>query len=258
MTPTSWVSLVSFLFFLLPGLFLDQLSKRHKRTDKESALAELGRIVLGSIGFTSFAVTCLLIAQELKPHWFLNPGKFIGEPGNYFSGHYSLVIRTFLYEEILIFIGVLFFENYRVAKSNPNFTTAHNWYVLFRNRRVETFKARKTMYWIVNRIHPHLRKDDFIVVGKKKTEMVTIPVALVTLKSEQQIVGYVDMYPVEESPNEREIVMSPVEGIYKPYLPESFSKIANQSTDWVKLYLSASSIESIAVVYFKFPLEERI
>ena len=52
--------------------------------------------------------------------------------------------------------------------------------------------------------------------------------------------------------------MSPVEGIYNPYLPESFSKSANQSTDWVKLYLSASSIESIAVVYFKFPLEERI
>ena len=257
MTPTSWVSLVSFLFFLLPGLFLDQLSKRHKRTEKESALAELGRIVLGSIGFTSFALTCLLIAQKTKPHWFLNPEKFISEPGNYFSGHFSLVVRTFLYEGILVFLGVLLFENYRVAKNNPNFTTAHNWDVLFRNRRVETFKATKFMYKIVNRIHPDLRKDDFIIVGGKKTEMVTIPVALVTLKSEQQIVGYVDMYSVEDSPSEREIVMSPVEGMYKPYLPGSFLKIANQSPDWVKLYLSSTSIESIAVVYFKFPMEER-
>ena len=110
---------------------------------------------------------------------------------------------------------------------------------------------------MVNRIHPDLRKDDFIIVGGKKTEMVTIPVALVTLKSEQQIVGYVDMYSVEDSPSEREIVMSPVEGMYKPYLPESFLKIANQSPDWVKLYLSSTSIESIAVVYFKFPMEER-
>ena len=253
MTPSTWVSFLFFLYFLLPGLFLDYRSRRYVPSVKESAIRELSRVVLGSITFTTLGFSILLLVHFIDIHRFVDLRAYFDHPDSYPRNNFRLVFWNMIAELAIAFTGVWLFDNFRQAILSPNLTGTHQWDVLFRNRRVAAALPRRWVVWTVRRFSEGLRDENIVTRGGKKIKIATRPVALVTLNSKEQFVGYVDLYSVEESPSEREILLSFVEGGYRDYLPKRFGDIARVNPDWKRMYIPANSIESIAVTYFEIP-----
>lgn len=259
MTPSTWASFFFFTYFLVPGLFLDILSKRYRRASPETPLREIGRVVLGSMAFSTIGLVFLCIVRLLRPSIIVDPGLWLQNPHGYFVTQYKLIIWTLIFEQIIALLAVALYNSIWVALNNPNFTEAQQWEVLFLNSEVVTGQnpeglIPKSVHYIL-RHWEWLAKRVYGASGAKKKSYIK-PVARVTLNSKEEIVGYVDMYSVEESVADREILLRVInpkdEGVAK--LPQEFQEIMAKDTSWVRMSIPFHSIEKISVVYFEFPL----
>src|SRR6266567_9163130 len=90
MVPSTWLTLLLFLFVVSPGILFDLLgAQRHVRA-AESTFREIGRVVLGSIGFTSLAIALLLLVRLVVPAAMPDPRSLITGGTDYFAAHYVL------------------------------------------------------------------------------------------------------------------------------------------------------------------------
>ncbi|MEU0792318.1 DUF6338 family protein [Amycolatopsis sp. NPDC005961] len=96
MIPGTWLAVILFLIIVAPGLFFDLLSARRRVEVAESAFREVGRVALGSLGFTLVTLVVLLCVQWLFPSLFFNPRAMIVGGTAYLADHYGRVVLTIL------------------------------------------------------------------------------------------------------------------------------------------------------------------
>ncbi len=94
MIPGTWLAAVLFLLVVAPGLFFDLLGARRRVAVAESAFREIGRVALGSLGFTLVTVVLLQAAQWLFPRLFFDPRALILGGKAYLADHYGAVVLT--------------------------------------------------------------------------------------------------------------------------------------------------------------------
>jgi hypothetical protein len=101
MVPSTWLALLLFLFVVSPGILFDLLATRRHVSAAESAFREIGRVVLGSLGFTSVAVALLLIVRAVVPPAMPDPRALISGGTGYFAAHYALIFIAIGAEAVL-------------------------------------------------------------------------------------------------------------------------------------------------------------
>ncbi|WP_290056815.1 DUF6338 family protein [Amycolatopsis solani] len=94
MIPGTWLAAVLFLLVVAPGLFFDLLGARRRVAVAESAFREIGRVALGSLGFTLVTLVLLQAAQWLFPRLFFDPRALILGGNAYLADHYGAVVLT--------------------------------------------------------------------------------------------------------------------------------------------------------------------
>lgn len=70
MLPSSWLTVVSFLLLVAPGLLFDLLAARRRVGVSESAFREVSRIVLASLAFSALGVTSVIACHVFWPTAF--------------------------------------------------------------------------------------------------------------------------------------------------------------------------------------------
>jgi hypothetical protein len=101
MVPTSWLTVVLFLFLIAPGLLFDLLADRRRASVTESAFREAGRVILASLVFDSFAFVVLMGIQRLHPRWVPDPAAMVRGGIGYVADHYNLVLITIIVQTLL-------------------------------------------------------------------------------------------------------------------------------------------------------------
>lgn len=94
MIPTTWLALILFLLVVSPGLFFDLLAARRRVGTVESAFREIGRVAMGSLGFTLVTLLAVLGLRQLFPRLFLDPHALILTGNTYLADHYGDVVLT--------------------------------------------------------------------------------------------------------------------------------------------------------------------
>lgn len=94
MIPTTWLAVILFLLVVSPGLFFDLLAARRRVGVVESAFREIGRVAMGSLGFTLVTLVVVLGAQQLFPQVFFDPHALILNGNAYLADHYGQVVLT--------------------------------------------------------------------------------------------------------------------------------------------------------------------
>jgi hypothetical protein len=115
MVPTTWLSLLLFLFVVSPGVLFDLLESRRRVSAAESTFREIGRVVLGSLGFTVIALALLLLARLFVPHQLPDPKALITGGGTYFASHYALMFAAIGAETVLAH-GIAYLLHVALAK----------------------------------------------------------------------------------------------------------------------------------------------
>lgn len=101
MVPNTWISLVLFLFVVSPGILFDLLESRRRASAAESAFHEIGRVVLGSVGFTGLAVAMLAVVRVIWPFLMPDPAELIVGGSRYFAQQYLLILIAIVVETVL-------------------------------------------------------------------------------------------------------------------------------------------------------------
>jgi len=98
MVPTSWLALLLFLLVVSPGLLFELLSARRRPGVVESAFREIGRIVLGSLGFTIAAIVVLSVISLFAPAIAPSPRGLITADSAYLADHYAALLTAVVIE----------------------------------------------------------------------------------------------------------------------------------------------------------------
>jgi len=91
MVPSSWLTVVLFLFLVSPGLLFDLLALRRRTGAVESAFHETSRIVLASLGFTVLALAVLALVGAAFPGLLPDPKGLFDPNGVYAVDHWPAV-----------------------------------------------------------------------------------------------------------------------------------------------------------------------
>ncbi|MBE1500491.1 hypothetical protein H4696_007591 [Amycolatopsis lexingtonensis] len=94
MIPSTWLAVVLFLIVVAPGLFFDLLGARRRVEAAESAFREIGRVALGSLGFTLVTLLLLLGVRWVFPRLLFDPKSLILGGSAYLAEHYGQVVLT--------------------------------------------------------------------------------------------------------------------------------------------------------------------
>lgn len=71
MIPGSWFALASFFALVAPGVLYDLLASRRRVQRQETALRELGRVILASLIFTAVGLGAAAAASAVRPTTFM-------------------------------------------------------------------------------------------------------------------------------------------------------------------------------------------
>lgn len=253
--PTNWVSIFAIFYFLLPGLLVDWYSKRYKKSTPETVLREIGRVVLGSILISGISVTVLSLIHYLIPGRLLDIRGFLLNPKAYFFFNYRIVIFTLVLQTVIMLSLVYVYARFWVSYNDPRLSHDQQWDLLFQNNAIKSPKNGNSVFTRILEWAAKFNKNLALGLYKgSQTKKLTYqkPVALVTLKSGKEFVGFVDMYTVEDSMTDREILMRPVENERMHFLLPPFRTVAELDSSWTRLSIPINSIEYIKVVYWEF------
>ena len=132
MVPSTWLTLLLFLFVVSPGILFDLLgAQRHVRA-AESTFREIGRVVLGSIGFTSLAIALLLLVRLVVPAAMPDPRSLIMGGTDYFAAHYVLVFVAIGVEAVLAH-GAAFLLHTYLARRGATIRPTSAWSRVFKD-----------------------------------------------------------------------------------------------------------------------------
>ncbi|MFZ2226923.1 MAG: DUF6338 family protein [Candidatus Nanopelagicaceae bacterium] len=280
MTPSTWASFLFFAYFLVPGLYLDLLTRRHHAGYHETALAEIGRIFLGSSVFSAVGLLIIALTKWAFPSWILDPGRLLKEK-NYFADNYRLVFWTFFVEELFALLAVWLYDNYIIVVKSPQFTTSHHWNMLFQDEPPETVEnshrtvrnaikfalsgkerlqksifenviVRKAIKFIIRRkIDP--TEDES--TGPDVSEILwTFRVVKVTLNTQEEVVGFASYWSLEESMADREMILTSISEQQVDRLPEEIQEVARRDSSTLYTYIPIQSVEKIRVYEVPFPI----
>lgn len=259
MTPTTWQSLLFFAYFLIPGLYLDLLNRRHRSVPNETALAEIGRIVLASMFFSTLGFAFIALARWLHPEWMPDLRRILSE-SNYVSAHFHKIIWTLLTEELIALFAVWLYDNVNIVLKRPNYTTSDLMSLLLADEPPETVdnsnkKVRKAIAWILRRktnlTQPEASKDIPSPDESISTPEIYI-VAKVTLLSREEVVGFPKWWSSEESMSEREIILEQVADWNISFLPAELQALARRDSKAEEVYIPVQSIEKISTYKIDF------
>jgi Family of unknown function (DUF6338) len=124
MVPSTWLALLLFLLVVSPGVLFDLLESRRKVNAAESAFREIGRVVLGSVGFTVVAIVVLLLVRLGLPTFLPDPGALIRGGSRYFADHYIVVFSAIGAEAVLAH-GAAALVHWWLARTNGGDTIRH-------------------------------------------------------------------------------------------------------------------------------------
>ena len=245
----SYFSLVFFLFFLIPGLYFDYLSKRHQHARKESALQELGRIVWSSLVVVTpgMALSSLFIAL------FRTDGfpylELLNNPSDVFDQHPLLLSGLFLLSTSISLLLVLLLDNFLIALTSPNFTDETIWNHFFTNQAPRKFEGWR--YPFVSFFKNLIQRIRKVINRPGGTNGYLNAVALVKTRDSSQYVGIVEMWSSDENIYGREVMLTRVSKKQFPYLPPSFKDIYLKDSEWARMTIPESNILSIKLSYLE-------
>jgi hypothetical protein len=226
-------------------------------------LVEFTRVVLGSLVFTPIGFLLVGLLRSQEPRWILDPKRFVIDPSAYLTVNVSLVFRTIIIEAVIVLALVWFYDSSRAVILDKKFTKTHQWESLFGNLPVQPFTPNK---WVRKLIcFPLVRKTILTsrrILGFRPVEIpsgvesdsVFRSIALVTLRSQEQLLGHVELYSLVEVPNDREFLLMPVTENDVKALPPKFQAVAQNpgSIFWKKLYIPMHAVDKIEMEYVNF------
>jgi hypothetical protein len=95
--PSTWVALLLFVLFVMPGLVFDLLSQQRHARAAESTFREISRVVLASVSFSGITLAVLIGARILVPAgspWPPEPGRLLQGDGQYIAANYVSLFWT--------------------------------------------------------------------------------------------------------------------------------------------------------------------
>src|SRR5436309_883327 len=93
------------------------LGARRRVGAQESAFREIGRIVLGSVGFTAFALLILALAGVVDARLLPDPRGFIQGGTAYFADHFGLVVAAVTAEAVLAHSAAYLLHKYLARRA---------------------------------------------------------------------------------------------------------------------------------------------
>lgn len=95
MVPTTWLAILSFFFFVAPGVLYDLESARRRVGVRESTFREFGRVALASTALSSLSLLVVeAVGQWWAPGVFPPPTELVRGGQQYLVGHLGAVART--------------------------------------------------------------------------------------------------------------------------------------------------------------------
>lgn len=211
MIPSTWLSVVFFLFLVAPGVCFDLLAERRRAGLSESAFREASRIVLASTCFSSVGFLVLALLRASAPSWMPDPGDLLGTEGHsYLATHYRLILRALLSEAGVALAAACLCDR-----------------LLSRNGRA------------------HLRSmSTWTRVIRQECPAGHVPHVRLRLASGAVYVGRVADFTADLDPDGRELILMP------PLFSKTGTQpLADMPSEWQRLIVSGSAVETLAVQY---------
>lgn len=223
MIPTTWLSVVLFVLFVAPGLLFDLLADKRRATGPQSPFREASRVVLASLAFTSVGIAVVSLVRVIHASWMPDPRQMLGGTREYLIEHLGALLWAGALE-LAVALGCAWgFHQVLVVRHGAPLRQVSAWKAVFR--------------------------DDVPVptVGVAPAPIADVAVTIlvrVKLLNGTVFTGQVAHYTADLELPVREIVLGP------PLFSKTGSNpLTALSTDWSRLILAGSSIESIAVQY---------
>lgn len=213
--PSSWLGLVLFFLFVAPGLLFDLLADRRRALVKESAFREVGRTILASVAFGLAGLAVATGAYLLWPAVFADPLGLVGTgAGAYVTSSAQHVTASLGLQTVIAFCAVGVTHLVLRARTGARLEPTSAWYRVFRER----------------------------LPGGH------VPLARIRTKSGTVWVGVVHDYSPDLEVVDRELVLGP------PLMSSREGRAPKVlSSDWQRVVLHHSEIESITVMYVIAP-----
>lgn len=248
-------NLSSFLFFvylLVPGFFLDFLTKRHRETPRETSLRELGRIVLGSIVFSTFGFVIIILAREIYPSIFPDIRRILNEK-NYIDQHYTKIFWTLVAQQFITMYLVWLYDNFEIAKTAPAFSNSSNWEVLFNESGVHWIKKNRWIHKVFSRALKLFRQSGEVEsTSDVKSGFVKYRVLKVTLVSGKEVIGFVHSWSAIEEMNNRDLILGAVKSYHVPQLPERLRDLVHIEDEKIYEYVPMSAVHHMELYEVEF------
>lgn len=101
MVPSTGFAVVSFLVVLAPGIVFELLRQGHRPSRDQSALEELGRVILWGLAFSSVGFLLLWVVRTAKSDWIPDIAEWLKDSDGYVQDHYRLIFRTLVLQAVL-------------------------------------------------------------------------------------------------------------------------------------------------------------
>jgi hypothetical protein len=132
MVPSTWLTVVLFLFLVSPGLLFDLLAVRRRTGAVESAFHETSRIVLASLGFTVLALAILALVGAVFPGLLPDPKGLFDPNGAYAADNWPSVVGALAAESVLAHGAALLTHWLLVLRGGATIRPVSAWTALYR------------------------------------------------------------------------------------------------------------------------------
>lgn len=178
----------------------------------------------------------------------------------YLNSKYRLLLRTLFIQEFLALVAVWIYDSFIIESRIQEFTSSHHWNLLFSDAPATTAedsnkRLRRPIRFLVKHFSRSKQKESSEL--KAAEGFSRHRVARVTLNSNEEMVGAVLYWSLEEYPSNREIIIEPINPEYVPLLPPEIQDIARITNSGFNIYLPLRSIEKISMYYLDIPKPPR-
>lgn len=263
MAPSNWISLAFFAFLLLPGIYLDQLSQRHKEISDKSAITELGRIVLVSLVFSGIGFALIAVARIVCPTLLPDPGRLLNE-SNYWDTHYRKILYTLILEELIALYFVWLYDLATTLQRKSEYTPDDIWDIFLREDSSQhhgIFKkfSRKLLMQVLRiektQTQPPVpfeadETEQTSLTGEKsllvnfQIEKRSFKLVKILLNSGEELVGFPRNWSTLSDQTGRELILDMVWKNNISRLPLELQHIAQRDVNVHQVFISENSIKS--------------
>lgn len=90
----SLAAVISFFFFVAPGLTYELIRERRRPQVEESSFREATRIALASVLLSTLSVAVIALVRARRPELMPDPGAWLAKGNGYLIDEYRLIART--------------------------------------------------------------------------------------------------------------------------------------------------------------------